>query len=360
MIVVERSLTEVGEGMILGKDIIGANGMPLLFDGYILDEKMICKLKTLGHHKIFVRMEKVLSDTNTPALKDIHSKDFHMVYLQGVQNMKSIFQAVSAEKKLHWSIIDKEVALVWEMISFDSNMMKNMEFDGSIEDYTYRHCLNVAILSGMLAKWMKLDQNEIYMIIGAGLLHDIGKLLIPDKILNKPGALTILEYRKIKSHPAEGVRILEKNIIGMEDKIKSAILLHHERINGKGYPYGISSDKIPVSAKIIGIADTFDAMISRRAYKNPMNLFDVIEVMLGRISEYDYLIMNVFFQYLTSLLVGEKVILSNGMLGEICFINHSARYRPIIVCKEEFFDLSKCNLKIIMLESIRNLMRSDA
>ncbi len=138
------------------------------------------------------------------------------------------------------------------------------------DPYTKGHSLHVAEASIHLGKQLGLTDEELSKLYMAAILHDIGKISIPDKILGKPGRLTDEEYEIIKSHPVMGYKLLE-SIEGMEE-ISKIILYHHERCDGKGYPEGLTCDQIPMLSKIIAIADAFDAMVNRRVYRKALSL----------------------------------------------------------------------------------------
>lgn len=133
---------------------------------------------------------------------------------------------------------------------------------------TGSHSIKVCEYSVKLAKELGFDDDRISDIMKASILHDIGKMGIPDSILMKPGSLTVDEYCTIKNHPEIGCNIL-RDIRGLEN-VLPMILYHHERIDGKGYPYGLKGDEIPDGAKIIAIADSYDAMTSNRPYRKGM------------------------------------------------------------------------------------------
>lgn len=134
--------------------------------------------------------------------------------------------------------------------------------------YTHGHSMRVTLYSLALAKKMDLPENLLEEIETAGLLHDIGKIAIPERILLKPGKLTEEEYEIIKSHPELG----EKLVAGIEKLklVSNWLKYHHERYDGKGYPEGLSGEHIPISSRIIAIADTYDAMTSDRAYRSAL------------------------------------------------------------------------------------------
>lgn len=137
------------------------------------------------------------------------------------------------------------------------------------DKYTHGHSMRVTLYSLALAKAMKLPDDLLEEIETTGLLHDIGKIAIPEKILLKPGKLTCEEYEVIKTHPELG----EKLVHGIEKLklISNWLKSHHERFDGKGYPDGLLGEEIPISSRIIAIADTYDAMTSNRAYRNALS-----------------------------------------------------------------------------------------
>lgn len=167
------------------------------------------------------------------------------------------------------------------------------------DKYTNGHSFRVALYAGMIAEKMGYSEAQVKDIYNIGLLHDIGKITIPDEILNKPGKLTEEEYSIIKQHAINGYDILKEIEIFPELALGAGY--HHERIDGKGYPSGKSGDEIPMIAQIIAVADTFDAMNSTRPYRRRMKMeeivaelervagtqlnADIVQVLLGLISE---------------------------------------------------------------------------
>ena len=136
------------------------------------------------------------------------------------------------------------------------------------DPYTHGHSLRVTMYSLILAKNLNLDDTTLEEIETAGLLHDIGKIGIPQKILCKPDKLTDEEYELMKSHPARA----EKMLMGIKKLtvVSNWLRAHHERWDGKGYPYGLKGEEIPISGRIIALADTYDAMTSTRSYRKAL------------------------------------------------------------------------------------------
>ncbi|MEG6584153.1 HD domain-containing phosphohydrolase [Dendrosporobacter sp. 1207_IL3150] len=167
----------------------------------------------------------------------------------------------------------------------------------SRDEYTGSHSLRVREIAVEIGRELNLDSNIIQELSIAAELHDIGKIGIPESILNKPGKLSNLEYDIIKQHPILGYNAL-KNIDQLVS-VSEAILYHHERFDGTGYPTGKSGVKIPIIARILTIADVYEAITSNRIYRNAMTQEKAVEVMEdGRGSHFDPEILDVFFSIL--------------------------------------------------------------
>lgn len=138
------------------------------------------------------------------------------------------------------------------------------------DKYTVGHCERVASYASMIGEAMGLRLKEIQTLLSAGLLHDIGKIELPKMVLNKVGRLTDEEYEMIRQHPVHGANILEP-LSGMHNLI-DYVRHHHERYDGKGYPDGLAGEEISLGARILCVADSFDAMVSDRPYRRSMSI----------------------------------------------------------------------------------------
>ena len=144
------------------------------------------------------------------------------------------------------------------------------------DKYTNGHSKRVAEYTALLARELGYDNETVEKYYNIALLHDIGKIGIPSEVLNKQGKLTVDEYHKIQSHTTLGSNVLKD--ISIMPELSVGAESHHERPDGKGYPQGLTGEEIPRVAKIIGVADTFDAMYSKRPYRARMNFEKVVAV----------------------------------------------------------------------------------
>jgi HD-GYP domain-containing protein (c-di-GMP phosphodiesterase class II) len=168
------------------------------------------------------------------------------------------------------------------------------------DPYTSGHSERVGFLAWAIGKRMNLSSTQLRELEWGGLLHDIGKIGTPEHVLNKPGALTDEEYAIIKDHPARGHAILAPvaSLTGVLD----VVLYHHERPDGKGYPEGLAGDSIPLLARIVHVADTFDALTSTRSYRRAYGHARALEIMLEDTgSMLDVEVMDAFLETLERL-----------------------------------------------------------
>lgn len=209
----------------------------------------------------------------------------------------------------------------------------------SVDDCTYVHSVNVSILSGLLAGWLKMSERDKQTAAMAGLLHDVGKTLISERILKKKGALSRFEFAEMKTHTIRGYELLKKSEV--PEDVKLAALMHHERNGGNGYPNGVDLDKINYFARIVAVVDIFDAMTHTREYRKNVNSpFSVMksykEEVFGLL---DLEIVDVFLTNIAYMYHGEQCRLSDGRLGEIVFVNPAQIQSPIVRVGNEAIDL---------------------
>jgi len=205
------------------------------------------------------------------------------------------------------------------------------------DQYLLSHSTNVAFLNGLMGKWLKLPVKDIQRLIKIGLLHDIGKTMIPDAIMNKPAKLTPEEFELVKTHPVHSFDMLIKS--GETDiDVLLAVRGHHEKTNGTGYPDKLTFERITLFARITTISDIYDAMISKRVYKDLHSPFEVLEEFsTGRFSNLDTHLINIFLSNMPKELLGKSFLLSDGSVGKIMFINANNYAYPIVKVGEKVF-----------------------
>lgn len=223
------------------------------------------------------------------------------------------------------------------------DMLHNMR---QVNDSTYAHSLNVAIISRIIGKWLHFSNEELDTLTLAGLLHDIGKTKIPDEVLNKDGKLTDEEFQMIRNHPKYGYDILKSQ--PLNSHIKKAALMHHERCDGSGYPMGLTMEEIDDYALIIAIADVYDAMTAARSYRAPLCPFEVIaELEKDGLQKYKPKYILTFLENIANAYQNNRVMLSDGTSARIVLLNHRRLSKPLVQLDDgACIDLEKSPLYI--------------
>lgn len=348
------NISNLVPGMVTAEDVYTYGNQLIIPKHTILNDKAITRLEF--YSIVSIRVEDAPADLPTPAVSassapsDIpysqwvqstpEFKKFKQDYDESVNDFKeSINDIVEKGSEIN---VDEVLQSTMDLFHNDGNtfsffnMMQNMR---QYDDLTYAHCINVSLISNVLANWLHMSQEEIEMATLCGLFHDIGKLSIPDQIIKKPDKLTDKEYAIVKKHTIEGYNILKKQKI--HDHIKNTALMHHERCDGTGYPLGIGADRIDKFAKIVSIADVYDAMTAARVYRGPLCPFSVIEIFEKEgLQKYETEYILCFLENVVLTYMNNRVRLSNGLEGDIVYINRQILSKPMIKCGDQFIDLS--------------------
>ncbi|MDF2538088.1 MAG: hypothetical protein K0S76_1109 [Herbinix sp.] len=334
-------------GMTVASDIYTANNQLIITKGTILDERMITRLRFYNIYGLFVyqlelNFEPPKDESYIEALRSTSEfKKFNRTFVDTVSNVEDSFQGVIRGEEIF--DIDHLLADTDRILKEGRNGAHVLEMLHGIRNYddmTYVHCLNVSLICNVFAGWLKLSHAETRVLTLAGLLHDIGKMLIPKEILAKNGRLNEREFEVIKSHSIKGYQVLKDQPVDI--RVKYAALMHHERCDGTGYPNGFRSNQIDDYAKIIAIADVYDAMTSNRLYRKAICPFDVVENFeRDGYLKYDPKYIMIFMERIVNSYMHNIVRLSDGREGEVVMINKLALSKPVVRVGTTFVDLSK-------------------
>ena len=218
------------------------------------------------------------------------------------------------------------------------------------DEYTFKHSVDVAAGSIILAKYLGLGADNIRDIGTAGVLHDIGKIMIPNEILNKNGKLTDKEFAVIKNHPVYGYQMLSKNQ-SIAEPIRRAVLFHHEKFCGGGYPSGLKGNEIPLYARVLSVIDVFDALVTERPYHKAYSVADTLEIMYTMYSQFDAEVFQAFLKSLIVYPIGSIITLSNGVQAQVIKTNKGYPLRPVVkdIKTGEELDLSRDYLSLLIV-----------
>jgi len=223
-------------------------------------------------------------------------------------------------------IVDSFIQSVFRNESAAATLFKLKRFD----EYSYTHCINVGVLAIILGKYLGLDKDVLRLLGLSGLFHDVGKARIPEDILNKPARLTAQETQIVKTHPVESYRIISQTA-GPDPDILRGAIEHHERFDGTGYPRGLAGSGIGLFGRIISIVDVYDALTSKRCYKEGMPAAKALSLMYQwRDATFSPNSIEQFIKCIGVYPVGSFVRLSSGEYAIVTGSNDKNATRPTV------------------------------
>lgn len=348
-------------GMVTAEDVLSYSYQLIIPKGAVLTDKMITRLEFYSVPSVkiaeFPKESSRLSSQNTQTASPVSKSKENVAYSTLIQSspefkkFKKDFDETIDEFKDNISdIVQKGTdvntdALLSQASALISDTSTNCDFFHMLhnmrqyDDLTFAHCMNVALISNILAGWLGMSEEDVKTATLCGLLHDIGKLAIPDHIIKKPAKLTNEEYEIVKTHTVQGYQILKDQNISIH--VKNSALMHHEKCDGSGYPLGLAGNKIDPFAKIVSIADVYEAMTAARVYRGPLCPFQVIDIFEKEgLQKYEAAYILKFLENVVMTYMNNRVRLSDGTEGDIVYINHAQLSRPMIKSGEKFIDLS--------------------
>ncbi|MFZ5353778.1 MAG: HD-GYP domain-containing protein [Bacillota bacterium] len=345
-------------GMVLYEDLFNSNGAGIfLRRDTVLTESYIERIKDNNIEKVKIKLpEENQADSSVPVIKSVYDKDriakFRANYTEKVDEVTHIIKEIGRGGFVDLRQINEISKHIIHDFRTLSDVINYLHLVRPLDDYTYSHSLNVSLIAIIIAKWLNLSKKEVDEIATAGLLHDIGKTKVSQDLLSKPGRLTDQEFELIKKHTILGYDLIEK-ARDASAQIKLSVLMHHEKIDGTGYPLGVTDTEIPEFAKIIAVADIYDAMTSNRSYREKMCPFEVIKNFeMQTFGKLDTKVLTVFLKNIATSYLGDFVELSNGEIAEVVFINPSRVWQPIVKSGNEYIDLSKPNNKLYIKQIV--------
>lgn len=329
-------------GVKLGKDIYTSDSQLLLPKGTIITEETLTAFARRNIKEVFIMEASARMKSQ---------KKFDDVYVDSLDAVKAFMFEARLGKPLEVEEISETVDMLMEQVFDEGDLFKQMRMMKDKDDYLFTHSVNVSLLCILIGRWLKCDDKEIESLGIAGLLHDIGKIFIPDEILNKPDKLTEREFEEIKKHTLMGYNLVGQNE-AISAEVANAVLMHHERLDGSGYPIGSKGAQMGFCASVVAVADVYDAITSRRIYSSKQSPYAAAEVLWNEsFGKLDARIAKVFYDKITNFYIGNEVLLSNNQKGVVVYINPTQPTRPIVMVDDIFYDLST-DRNITILEII--------
>lgn len=364
--------TRAQVGMVTSADVYTSDTKLVITKGTVLTEEIIAALKEYSIFAIRIETDEngtavsisekesetteasPVPDSDNIEAEDIEEyfadiresvdfKEFQSLFIDSVDNLKTVFNNVVMNN----SEIDTAQILsdIKDVVARGSNSIRifdMLQCMRGYDDVTYVHCMNVALLSNMIGRivYPNISHEELNVLTLSGLLCDIGKMLVPENVIMKKGRLSISEYNIAKTHVFHGNNILKG--LNLDPRIAEVAMRHHERCDGSGYPGGYKKEQIEEFARIVAIADVYDAMTSDRVYREAICPFDVIHMFeRDGMIKYDVKFLLPFLNRAAQAFLNSKVLLSNGETGRIIMINEKELSKPVVKVKDNFYDLSK-------------------
>jgi len=309
-------------GMRLSKPVYGLDEA-VLWVGHALTVRAIKRLKL--HRIEYVDVEgtedEALAEVPTVELIPPESRE------KAISSVKASFQeAVHHKPSAHSPEIEETARDLVHFLTRHQRLISSISEIRSLDEYLLEHSVNVSALAIMTGACLGLGEDELYQLGVCGLMHDIGKVKVPQAILNKPGRLTADEFREVQKHTVYALELLSYDPIAA--KVASQ---HHERYDGSGYPFMLKRDEIHVYAQIIGLADVYDAMTVDRCYRDACQAREVIELIAATGNyHFEYRIVKAFLSNIAPYPVGSKVLLSNGQSAIVVSASHHFPIYPRI------------------------------
>lgn len=332
------SFNQLEEGMVVAKDV-EQNGRILFKKNLLINKQMINKIKNLlfiGNVEVYekkVEKKQIKKDDQQSKIDE----EFREIALK----LPRTFRQLVNENGAAMTEIREFSQKIQNELKPSSIVIKNIVLYGSGTDSIYRHGVNVAALSALLGKWLGFENANLNLLVYSAILHDFGKTKIDRELLIKEAALTKNEFNIIKTHAHLGYNIM-KNISFLDKSVSYGVLMHHERVDGSGYPLGLKGEAIHPFAKIIAIADVFDAINSDRGYKKKKLPFEALQIVKDEsLGKLDYEYAKVFLEHIVGYYTGEEVLLNTDEKCKIIQMNVNDLEKPLVLKDGEFIDLEK-------------------
>lgn len=331
--------------------------------GLDVEGNVVSTTKKEEEQKIQAELKQAASENLKPVKRVSMQQEVQRaraILAEGKTAVTSMFGEIRMGNAINVSEVGPLVDEISNSIARNPEAFLNLARLKNVDDYTYLHSVAVSGLMIALAKQLGLDGQDLKDAGVAGLLHDVGKALIPNEVLNKPGKLTDEEFAIIKDHPRKGWEVL-KVAEGANDMALDVCLHHHERVDGTGYPERISGEKLTLFARMGAVCDVYDALTSNRCYKNGWEPVETIRKMAEwRNGHFDEQIFQAFVKTIGIYPSGTLVKLKSGRLAVVIEQTNKSLLTPIVKSffstksnepfLPELIDLSKSQESIVSAE----------
>ncbi|MCD6363587.1 MAG: HD-GYP domain-containing protein [Synergistetes bacterium] len=337
---IRKSIFDLLPGDVIGEDIFGGGGTRVFLvpakmkvSSWEECEALKLKLQEFGVSEIMVEAIGKEEGAEAPFINEIREKItriFPVISEETRRQALSVIKSIADTGKVDKKEIDEAVDRMVHEVIEKRDVMVSLYALRRYDDYTFVHSVNVSMLAIFLGLDFGYDADELRVLGRGALLHDIGKMKVPNEIINKPGKLDPAELERIRKHPLYGIEMALS--IGESEKDVLAIIgQHHEWFSGRGYPWGLKGEEIHPMARIVAVVDVFDALTTERSYKPKMLAYDAVSRILheGPI-HFDPTVLRSFVNRFSIYPVGSLVRLSDGKIGVVSKPNRLYPVRPVV------------------------------
>ena len=271
------------------------------------------------------------------------NKAAYRSYLDLIERLDEVCKDIETGVSVEARSIDNITGRLLQAVRDERHSFIGFILGGEIKGHEMAKSLvNTAILSALIAQELKMPHHKVLQVVTGALLHDVGMLRIPREIVDKKGGLSTGELQRIQSHPLYTYKIVNKELLYPED-VGLIVLQHHERWDGEGYPRRISGVAIDLGARIVSVADAFEAMVSQKPYRNSMMGYQAMKNLLSdNLRRFDPDVIKAFIQTMGIYPIGSIILLNNGALARVVEVEATAPLRPQIrVLIDEFGKIYK-------------------
>lgn len=345
-------MQEVKVGTTLYEDLFAQTQQPIMMRGTTLTELHIDVLYAFNIEeiKIFHSLNRQEKDVSTASIDELDSSEKKIKLsadLEVYRLYREVIDGMTTEYTKWKAGVAPDVLKIRMMILplllhiEEHQVALNFSVNEQTKQYIVDHSVAVSLISFAIARKLGLDQGKAIQIGLAGALMDYGMVKMPQRIFTTNAKLTEQEINEIKKHPIYSYQYIKDTLL-LRPEIKEAILQHHERLDGSGYPRMIQGSDVSLYARILSVADVFHAEISKRVYRDKKPTYVVLEQLANEKTKYDYQVIQALYSVVGIFSLHDRVKLSNGLIGTVIYVNQEEPFRPVI--KEDdgrMIDLNK-------------------
>ncbi len=315
---------ELKEGMTIGKTVYYGSEI-LIKKGEKVTLEMITKIKKYKILQIEIKDGKTIFEK-----EGVQKKEFARDYSKSLENSKEIMDSLKSGK-VEVEKIEETINMTLNNLEKNEDILLSLLEANKDKNYIYQHSLNTMAIALIIGRTLNYSDEQLEILGKGAFLHDVGMLEIDDKILNKKDKLTPKEIEEIEKHPLYGAEKVKE--LGNEEII-NIIKMHHEKLDGSGYPNGLKGDEISEYARIVGLADLYAALTEYREYRDKFYAHDAMKMLMEASNKkMDFKIMKKFLTKMPIYPINSVVNLNTGIIGKVVKGNENP-FRPIVDVEE--------------------------